>query len=113
MSHLISRTDLQRKIAARQVTVVEALPPKYFNDKHLPGALNLPHDQVAGLAPRLLPDKDAEIVVYCANAACQNSALAGQALRDLGYSQVLEYKDGKQDWVDAGLAVETSAQAAE
>ncbi len=113
MDHLISRTDLQRKIAAGAVTVVEALPAKYFNDKHLPGALNLPHDQVASLAPRLLPDRNAEIVVYCANAACRNSAIAGQALRDLGYSRVLEYTEGKQDWVDAGLAVESSAMAAE
>ena len=113
MTNLISRTDLKKKIDARQVTVVEALPPKYFNDKHLPGALNLPHDQVAALAPRLLPNKAAEIVVYCANAACQNSAMAGQALRDLGYSNVREYKEGKQDWVEAGFAVETAVKAAE
>ena len=113
MNHLISRSDLKKKIDTRQVTVVEALPPKYFNDKHLPGALNLPHDQVATLAPKLLPNKAAEIVVYCANAACQNSAMAGQALRDLGYSNVREYKEGKQDWVEAGFAVETQAKAAE
>jgi rhodanese-related sulfurtransferase len=36
-----------------------------YDDAHLPGAVNLPPGRVAELAPRLLPDKDAEIVVYC------------------------------------------------
>jgi rhodanese-related sulfurtransferase len=31
----------------------------------LPGAVNLPPDRFAELAPRVLPDKTAEIVVYC------------------------------------------------
>jgi len=31
-----------------------------------PGAINLPPDQVTQLAPTLLPDKTADIVVYCA-----------------------------------------------
>lgn len=113
MTHLIDRQELQQMIAAKQVTVVEALPAKYYMDKHLPGALNMPHDQVALLAPRQLPHTSAPIVVYCANAACQNSAIAGQALRDLGYTNVREYKEGKQDWIDAGLAVESRAKAAE
>ena len=113
MDRLITRSELKRKIDARQVTVVEVLQNKYFNNKHLPGAINLPHDQVPALAPKLLPDKAAAIVVYCANAVCQNSAMAGQALRDLGYSNVREYKEGKQDWIDAGLAVESQAKAAE
>jgi len=34
---------------------------------HLPGAINLPPDQVAELAPQILPAKDADIVVYCAS----------------------------------------------
>jgi hypothetical protein len=34
-------------------------------DSHLPGALNLPPDKVAEMAPTLLPDKEAEIVLYC------------------------------------------------
>jgi hypothetical protein len=33
--------------------------------KHLPGVLNLPPGKAAEMAPDLLPDKEAEIVLYC------------------------------------------------
>jgi hypothetical protein len=40
-------------------------PPEYLIEQaHLPGALNIPHDAVDTLAPRLVSNKDAEIVVY-------------------------------------------------
>jgi Rhodanese-related sulfurtransferase len=45
--------------------LVEAMPLPYFRHSHLPGARHLPPDAVAATAPGLLPDRDAEIVVYC------------------------------------------------
>lgn len=108
----ITREQLSREIAAGGVTVVEALPPMYFEDAHLPGAINIPHDRVRELAPALLPDRGARIVTYCANTPCQNSGVAAATLVALGYTDVLEYVEGKQDWIDAGLPVEAGAPAA-
>ena len=65
MSDLISRDELRELVDAGTVTVVEALGAPYFASGHLPGAINIPHLEVEALAPALLPDKDAEIVVYC------------------------------------------------
>jgi len=48
-------------------TLVETIPKIAYEHAHLPGAINLPSDQVNVLAPKLLPDKNAEIVVYCAS----------------------------------------------
>ena len=87
--------------------IIEALPKKYFNAEHLPGALNIPHDEIQEHVS-LLPDKDAFIVVYCSNAACQNSTIAVNKLQQMGYTCVFEYVDGKQDWVEAGLPVEST-----
>jgi rhodanese-related sulfurtransferase len=81
-------------------------PPQYYQDAHLPGALNLPHDQVDALAPALLPDKGREVVVYCSNTACPNSGIAAARLSALGYTNVRKYAEGKQDWIDAGLPTE-------
>ena len=47
--------------------LVETLPLPYYRHTHLPNAINLPPNQVKELAPTLLPDKAAEIIVYCAN----------------------------------------------
>ena len=64
----ISRDELKGKIdGGDKFLLVETLPAQTYHHAHLPRAINLPPDQVAQLAPSLLPDKAAEIVVYCAN----------------------------------------------
>lgn len=106
MSNRITRQQLAEKIRSGSSIVVEALPEKYFVDSHLPGARRLPHDQVELLAPAMLPDRNADIVVYCASAQCRNSHIAAQVLTRLGYSKVAVYAEGKRDWIEAGLPVE-------
>ena len=69
MSALITRSELAEEIDRGAVVVVETLGPQYFEQGHLPGAINIPHTDVAELAPSLLPDRDAAIVVYCSNTA--------------------------------------------
>lgn len=65
----ISRDDLQTKTRrGERFALVETLPAQAYDKAHLPGAINLPPDQVSKAAPRLLPDKNADIVVYCASA---------------------------------------------
>jgi rhodanese-related sulfurtransferase len=111
MSAVITRDQLSAAIDAGSVTVVETLGPHYFEQGHLPGAINVPHTEVAELAPSLLPDKDAPIVVYCSNTQCQNSAIAQGELRRLGYTNVRKYPEGKQDWEAAGLPLESGVAA--
>jgi rhodanese-related sulfurtransferase len=64
----ISREELRKKIEnAEQFLLVETLPEIAYHHAHLPGALNLPPDKLTILAPTLLPEKNAEIIVYCAS----------------------------------------------
>jgi rhodanese-related sulfurtransferase len=107
MPALITREELRKEIAAGTVTVVETLGPVHYKSAHLPGAINIPHTQVRELAGPLLPDKNAAIVTYCSNTACRNSEIAASELIALGYSNVRKYAEGKQDWTDAGLPVES------
>lgn len=103
----ISRTELLNKLlSGPRPILVEALPERYFRAGHLPGALNINHDSIKTAAPSLLPDKDAEVIVYCANQACQNSDMAAVQLVAMGYRKVAVFKSGKQDWQDAGLVLE-------
>lgn len=63
----ISREDLKAKLdRGDDFILVETLPPPSFREGHLPKAINLPPVQVQELAPKRLPDKSADIVVYCA-----------------------------------------------
>ncbi len=109
MTATITRDEIKTRLdRGEPITLVEALPPKYFDEAHLPGAINIPHDRVRELAPSLLPDRNALIAVYCASTECQNSKIATDLLRSLGYADAREYVDGKQDWIEAGLPVEAS-----
>ena len=64
----ISRDELKQKIdRGDKFTLVETLSPMTYYNGHLPGAVNLPPDQVRARAQQVLPDKNADIVVYCAS----------------------------------------------
>ncbi len=68
MESTISTKALKAKLDRKgSVKVVETLAPERFREAHLPGALNIPPDKIKELAPQLLPDKDAEIITYCAS----------------------------------------------
>lgn len=92
--------ELEAKIRrGEDFELVEALSPGDFRDGHLPGARNLPPGRVRDLAPAILPDRGADIVVYSASAACGASTRTLRLLRRLGYSDVRAYVGGKADWL--------------
>jgi rhodanese-related sulfurtransferase len=65
----ISREELREKIeGGSDLVLVETLTEPYYRHSHLPGAVNLPTEEVGERAEEVLPDKDAEIVVYCMSA---------------------------------------------
>jgi rhodanese-related sulfurtransferase len=64
----ITREELRQKIErGDKFQLVETLPQTAYDHAHLPAAINLPPDQIKELAPKLLPDKSADIVVYCSS----------------------------------------------
>lgn len=68
MDKALHTKDLKGKLDKKQkITLVETLAPEAYRAAHLPGALNIPPEQLKDLAPKLLPDKNAEIVTYCSN----------------------------------------------
>lgn len=112
MTALITRDELREGIAAGTVTVVDALAESYYAQAHLPGALNLVEDDVAARAAALLPDRDATIVTYCSGVSCGNSQAVASKLEQLGYTDVRKYREGIQDWVEAGLPTESGVSDA-
>ena len=68
MVKTISRNELKEKIdRGDNFVLVETLAQVAYEHAHLPGAINMPPDQFRQLAAVLLPDKNADIVVYCAS----------------------------------------------
>lgn len=57
----------------------------------------------------LIPDKDADIVLYCGGG--YRSALAAESLQKMGYRRVVSMDGGIKAWRDAGYALERGSGA--
>lgn len=66
-----------------------------FAEKHIPGAVLIPHTEIADRAEEELPDKEKNILVYCRSG--NRSKIAAQILADLGYTGVFEF-GGINSW---------------
>jgi rhodanese-related sulfurtransferase len=103
----ISRESLWEKIRrGDEFVLVDALAPLSYAAAHLPGAISIPPDDVVTRASRRIPDRNAEIVVYCSSETCDSSLVVADRLIELGYRNVLHYAGGKRDWAEAGLPLE-------
>lgn len=60
-----------------------------FAQVHIPGALLIPHTEIADRAEQELPDKAQLILVYCRSG--NRSKTASQTLADMGYTNVKEF----------------------
>ena len=76
--------------------LVEALARWHYEMSHLPRAINLPYEFVDE-AEKELPDKRAQIGVYCMNEECEASREDARELEEMGYRHILHYAGGKPD----------------
>lgn len=61
----ISREELKEKMdRGDEFFLVDTLEEPYYRHSHLPGVINIPLEEIER-TPEVIPDKDAEIVVYC------------------------------------------------
>jgi rhodanese-related sulfurtransferase len=102
----VSRAELKEKMdRGEDFVLVDALGREHFKRSHLPGAINLPYEDVEGVSGAI-PDRDAEIVIYCMNSDCAVSREMVRELGERGYTNVRRYPEGKQGWIEAGLPTE-------
>jgi len=102
----VSREELITRLQDGDVTLLDVRPDDEFALGHLPGALNVPFDELERRLSEL--PKDQEIVAYCRGPYCVLSFEAVAALRARGY-KIRRLEDGFPEWKDAGLEVEVAA----
>jgi rhodanese-related sulfurtransferase len=62
----ITRAELAAALASTQPPALfEVLDRGYWLKHHLPGAISAPPDEAVSIITARVPDRDAEIVVYC------------------------------------------------
>lgn len=103
METIINIKELKNLIGeGNELHLVEALPPKYFEQGHLPLAVNIPLESDDDLITMKLVNLQSTIVTYCTGKTCPNSGKLANRLRSLGYKNVFAFEGGKEEWVKSG-----------
>ena len=103
-------------VAAQQkgAQVIDVRTPGEYQLGHIPGAINVPVDQIQATAANW--DKNATYVIYCATGA--RSAQAVQYLTAMGFKNLDHFDKGIQAWTgklesgrtSAGQTIQTSGK---
>ena len=113
MPKAITREHLKERLDHDEdFVLVNVLSPETFEKGRVPCSINVPLPELEENAPELWPDKDKDIIVYCASYACDASPRAAELLEDLGYANITVFKGGLTDWEDADYEAERGSAAA-
>jgi rhodanese-related sulfurtransferase len=83
-------------IQAGDVILLDVREHYEFEQGHIENTTHIPRGEVKVKVESLLPIKDKEILIYCATG--NRSALAGQIMQDLGYTQISSLVGGYVGW---------------
>ena len=75
--------------------ILDVRTQEEYDQGHIPGAIQIPHEEIPEKAEDVLTDKDQLILVYCRSG--RRSKLAAEAFVELGYTNIKEF-GGIQDW---------------
>ena len=82
--------------------VLDVRTPQEYAEGHVPGAVNVPQDQLASRLAEVPKDKD--VVIYCRSG--RRSALAADVLAANGYSRLSHLEGDMNAWIAKGRPVE-------
>jgi rhodanese-related sulfurtransferase len=94
-------------VDGKSALILDARPSVFFQNGHVPNAINLARDDFAHdyrqLTGVLEANRDKPIIVYCSGGECHDSKLVANALLSLGFSDVTVFTGGWDAWSAAGL----------
>ena len=94
--HKITAQEAKERMdSGDPVIIVDVRTQSEYDGGHIPGATLVPNEEIGTEMPDALPDKDAEILIYCRSG--RRSKEAAQKLVAMGYTSVYDF-GGIIDW---------------
>lgn len=93
--HKISAAEAKEMMDQSEVTIVDVRTLQEYKEGHVPGAVNIPNEEILDTEPELLNDKDATLLVYCRSGVRSKDA-SGKLVK-MGYKNVNDF-GGIIDW---------------
>ena len=101
---VIAPADLVARLSAdRAPVLLDVRTPEEFAAGHIPGAINVPYDELASRLAELAEYRDAEVVVYCRTG--RRARIAEATLQEAGFSAVSDLDGHMHEWTAARYPV--------
>jgi phage shock protein E len=94
----------ERLDSADAPVILDVRTLEEYSSGHVPGAINVPYDQVADRVEEFAAFRDADVVVYCQSG--KRASMAAADLKAAGFSRVLDLEGHMQGWKEQGLPLE-------
>jgi rhodanese-related sulfurtransferase len=91
----ITAAEAKNMIDNEEVIIVDVRTQEEYDEVHIEGSILIPDTSIEKLAPGLLTDKNAAILVYCRSG--RRSEIASRQLIEMGYLKVYDF-GGIIDW---------------
>ena len=101
----VTLQDVKPRIdAGEKLNVIDVREESEWAAGHVPGAVHLGKGIIERDIEKAFPDPDTELILYCGGG--YRSALAADALRQMGYTRAISMDGGFRAWREAGGQVE-------
>jgi rhodanese-related sulfurtransferase len=107
---VIGTEELAAKLSAppasRDFVLVDARTQVEFSESHIAGAVLVPARLVPTSLPAVVKDRKQAVIFYCNGPNCTKTVKAAKAAAAIGYTNVIEYKEGLPGWAKSGRKTE-------
>lgn len=85
--------------------VLDVRTPEEFAEGHVPGAINIPHTELADRLDEVRAAGDVDVVIYCRSG--RRAGIAHETLDMTGFARLHHLTGDMLGWLEKGLPVET------
>lgn len=105
-SATVSGEQLSRRIEQgnANLVILDVRTPEEFAAGHVPGARNIPHDQLPERIAELADAKNRDVIVYCRSG--KRAAIAQNTLEAHGFKRIVHLEGDMLKWQEEGRAIE-------
>ncbi|MBI5437987.1 MAG: rhodanese-like domain-containing protein [Nitrosomonadales bacterium] len=97
----IPQAELIQRIKANPAgLILDVRSPEEYAEGHIPGAINIPHDQLGSRLAEISSHKDKDIVLYCKSG--KRAGIAAGILQAAGFSKLLHLVGDMNGWLSNG-----------
>ena len=96
-------TAMLEKVKNQDLVLIDVRSPEEYAEGHIPGAINMPHDQIEQYVSQLDDIRDKPILIYCRSG--RRAKLALEDLKARSFADVSHLEGDMMGWNGAGLPV--------